>query len=139
MPLLKGILERAGKEGRLVPELPSFRDMARGLRRWLKKAGITRRELHERTPTTLPITFHDGADAERRRSRSDTRRCPVRKCEEAPICGRVELCGGADAERRRSRSDTRRCPVRKSEEGDPLGSPSSILRGGRDSNPRPPA
>jgi hypothetical protein len=33
--------------------------MARGLRSWLIKAGVDRRELHHRTPTTRPIRFHD--------------------------------------------------------------------------------
>lgn len=58
MPLLKRLVERAGDGGVLL-KLPSYRDMARGLRRRLKRAGVNRRELHEGTPTTSPITFHD--------------------------------------------------------------------------------
>ena len=59
VPLLGALRAEAGERGRLLPEFPSERDMARGLRRWLKRAGITRRELHEETPTSVPITFHD--------------------------------------------------------------------------------
>jgi len=40
--------------------MPSVRDMARGLRRWLAKATAQERdELHHKTPTTRPIRFHD--------------------------------------------------------------------------------
>lgn len=59
IPLLEALLLEAGNKGFLVREFPSERDMARGLRRWLVCAGVTRRELHERSPTTVPITFHD--------------------------------------------------------------------------------
>jgi integrase len=60
-PLLAALRAEAEAEGRstLLAELPSERDMARGLRRWLKRAGVTRRELHETTPTSRPIRFHD--------------------------------------------------------------------------------
>jgi hypothetical protein len=40
-------------------EMPSERDMARGLRRYLKRAGIDRHELGHRTPTRRPIRWHD--------------------------------------------------------------------------------
>jgi integrase len=40
-------------------QYPSHRDMARGLRRWLKRAGVDRHELHHTTPTSRPIRFHD--------------------------------------------------------------------------------
>ena len=33
--------------------------MARSLRRWLKRAGVDRHELHHATPTSRPIRFHD--------------------------------------------------------------------------------
>ena len=39
--------------------MSSKRDMARGLRRWLWNAGVRRHELHHRTPTTRPLRFHD--------------------------------------------------------------------------------
>jgi integrase len=59
IPLLETIKAERDDEGALVPDMPSERDMARGLRRWLAKAGIDRHELHHRTPTTRPIRFHD--------------------------------------------------------------------------------
>jgi integrase len=58
-PLLEVIKRELGDDGALVPDMPSERDMARGLRRWLKRAGVDRHELHDRTPTTRPIRFHD--------------------------------------------------------------------------------
>ncbi len=58
LPLLAAMHEETGGEG-LVCSLPSERDMARGLRRWLKKAGVERAELHDATPTRKAITFHD--------------------------------------------------------------------------------
>jgi integrase len=59
VPLVEAMTEdRAGADP-LVPDMPSERDMARGLRRWLLKAGVDRHELHHRTPTTRPIRFHD--------------------------------------------------------------------------------
>jgi len=58
--LLLDIIKRErGDNGALVPDMPSERDMARGLRRWLAKAGVDRHELHHRTPTTRPLRFHD--------------------------------------------------------------------------------
>ncbi len=57
-PLLKALKE-AGTASALVAEMPSERDMARGLRRWLLRAGVDRHELHHTTPTTRPIRFHD--------------------------------------------------------------------------------
>ncbi|MBK8994616.1 MAG: site-specific integrase [Myxococcales bacterium] len=59
VPLLEALKAEAGQRGALFPDFPSERDMARGLRRWLKRAGVTRRDLHEKTPTTVPLTFHD--------------------------------------------------------------------------------
>ena len=56
-PLLQLIADEAN--GAHVTALPSERDMARGLRRWLLKAGVTRAELHADTPTSRAIRFHD--------------------------------------------------------------------------------
>jgi integrase len=42
-----------------VVKLPCDRDMARGLRLWLKRAGVDRAELHTATPTRKALTFHD--------------------------------------------------------------------------------
>jgi integrase len=59
LPLLRTIHAEKGGAGPIA-DLPSERDMARGLRRWLKKAGITRRELHDtKSRTTKPLTWHD--------------------------------------------------------------------------------
>lgn len=60
VPLLRAIVEEQGEDPEaLLAELPSERDMARGLRRWLKKAGVTRGALHTTTATTKAITWHD--------------------------------------------------------------------------------
>ncbi|GMV14716.1 MAG: hypothetical protein AMXMBFR56_29400 [Polyangiaceae bacterium] len=58
LPLLRALHEQSGGAG-FVAELPSERDMARGLRRWLAKAGVTRAELHASSRTRKAITFHD--------------------------------------------------------------------------------
>ena len=42
-----------------VCALPSFRDMARGLRRWLKKAGVDRAQLHAGTSVSKQLRWHD--------------------------------------------------------------------------------
>jgi integrase len=58
LPLLHALhAERDGKG--LVIKLPSERAMARNLRRWLWKAGVRRPALHESTPTSKNITWHD--------------------------------------------------------------------------------
>jgi integrase len=60
LPLLRALHDEDGKDGdALLAKLPSERDMARGLRRWLKRAGVTRPELHTTTPTTKAMTWHD--------------------------------------------------------------------------------
>ena len=59
VPLLEELKAEAGNDAATIAHMPSERDMARGLRRWLKRAGVTRHELHEPTPTTKPIWFHD--------------------------------------------------------------------------------
>jgi hypothetical protein len=43
----------------LVLALPSERTMARSLRRWLRRAGVTRDELFEASMTRKPLTWHD--------------------------------------------------------------------------------
>jgi integrase len=58
LPLLEAMREEAGEVGPVVP-MPSERDMSRGLRRWLRKAGVTRPELFTSSATSKPITFHD--------------------------------------------------------------------------------
>jgi integrase len=57
LPLLQAMHESADGKGTVV----SFRDrhMSRDLRLWLKRAGITRPELHQGTATRKPMTWHD--------------------------------------------------------------------------------
>lgn len=57
LPLMEYLCDAAG-EGPLVP-MPSERDMSRGLKRWLRKAGVTREELFTDTATTKSLTWHD--------------------------------------------------------------------------------
>ncbi len=59
VPLVEAMIQGRGGAELLIPEMPSERDMARGLRRYLKKAGIERHELHFKTPTTRPMRWHD--------------------------------------------------------------------------------
>jgi integrase len=57
LPLLEAMRPTDGQG--LVANLPSERAMARNLRRWLVKAGVNRPALHERTPTSQHLTWHD--------------------------------------------------------------------------------
>lgn len=59
IPLIEAMKAEHGDAGPIVGEMPSSLHMARGLRRYLLKAGVDRHELHHRTPTTRPIRFHD--------------------------------------------------------------------------------
>jgi len=58
MPLLEAMHVESGGEG-LVCELPSFRDMARGLRRWLWNADVRRVQLHEGSTVSKQLRWHD--------------------------------------------------------------------------------
>ncbi len=58
LPLLRAMHEHCKGKG-LVIQLPSERAMARNLRRWLWKAGVRRPALHDPTPTSKPLTWHD--------------------------------------------------------------------------------
>jgi hypothetical protein len=55
----EGPEEREPSDETIAWALPSERTMARALRRLLKRAGITRDELFEASPTRKPITWHD--------------------------------------------------------------------------------
>jgi integrase len=57
VPLLRAI-QREDKTA-LLADLPSERNMTRGLRFWLKAAGVDRAELHTTTATTKAMTWHD--------------------------------------------------------------------------------
>jgi hypothetical protein len=52
-------MKEAADEDALVVQLPSERDMSRGLKRWLRKAGVTRAELFASTGTTRALRWHD--------------------------------------------------------------------------------
>jgi len=58
LPLLQAMHKRAGGKG-LVCKLPSNRDMARGLRLYLKRAGVDRKGLHVASKVSKPIRWHD--------------------------------------------------------------------------------
>jgi integrase len=58
LPLLRTMHAEANGVG-LVLSLPSERTMARSLRRWLRRAGVTRDALFEASPTRKPLTWHD--------------------------------------------------------------------------------
>jgi integrase len=155
--LLAAILaEREGK-GRLLPELPSARDMARGLRRWLWKAGVRRHELHNDTPTTRKIRFHDlratgltwlavrGDDPLKIQQRAGHREFGTTqkyiRLAEAIAGGFGDAFPPLPPELYELR-DNGEDFIRSPESSHPLVSDernSGILRGGRDSNPRPPA
>lgn len=59
-PALRPLLEHltAGRKGPIF-DFPSYRDMARGLRREALRAGVKRRALHEESPTSRKLKFHD--------------------------------------------------------------------------------
>ncbi len=68
-PLLDRLCERHDGEGRVVQTdderreaphgFPPTDSLASTLRKHLKRAGVDRHDLHERTPTTKPVTFYD--------------------------------------------------------------------------------
>jgi len=63
LPLLRTMHAEAEQEGSgptdHVVELTSERDLARGLKRWLPKAGVNRPELYTTDATRQAIRFHD--------------------------------------------------------------------------------
>jgi integrase len=77
MPLLEAMYEEARQEAEkdaqahhgpghsdaspvgLVCKLPSLRDMARGVRRWLKRAGVKRAQLHTGSSVSKQLRWHD--------------------------------------------------------------------------------
>lgn len=58
LPLLRAMHAESKGVG-LVLALPSERTMARSLRRWLRRAGVTREELFEASATRKPLTWYD--------------------------------------------------------------------------------
>ncbi|MCA9644839.1 MAG: site-specific integrase [Myxococcales bacterium] len=147
MPLLRAMHAEAGGRGRVVREMPRHRDLAEGFRDWLRKAGVDRPELFISDRTRLNIRFHD------LRATSVTWQT-VRGDHPAIIMSRV---GHEDFETLKKylrqaevlRPGFGECfpalppcllgpgnvPTNRLERA----KPSKLLRGGRDSNPRPPA
>jgi integrase len=58
VPLLDAMRDQTVGEG-LLAKLPSERAMALNLRRWLWKANVRRPALHERSATSMHLTWHD--------------------------------------------------------------------------------
>jgi integrase len=58
LPLLRMMKREAHGRGPMFP-IPKLGNMADRLRRWLKRAGVTRPELHNATATSKAITWHD--------------------------------------------------------------------------------
>lgn len=59
MPLLEAMHAAVDGAGLVCTGIASQRAMARGLRTWLKKAGVTRAALFDNTPVNLNIRWHD--------------------------------------------------------------------------------
>ncbi|MEI8256504.1 MAG: tyrosine-type recombinase/integrase [Deltaproteobacteria bacterium] len=59
LPLLRAMHDAADGEGRLFPELPDRRHVARWLKTAMRTAGLTRRELYTSTATRRAMRFHD--------------------------------------------------------------------------------
>jgi hypothetical protein len=57
--LLQAMHDQAGGEGLVCRGIASQRAMARGLRTWLRKAGVTRPSLFKATSVSLPLRWHD--------------------------------------------------------------------------------
>jgi integrase len=59
LPVLRAMHMESGGVGSVVPKMPRMRDLAEGLRNFLRLAGVTRAELHESTRTRKAMTWHD--------------------------------------------------------------------------------
>ena len=155
--LLEALKAEAGDSGRLFGEMPSERDMARGLRRWLWKAGVRRHELHHDTETTRKLRFHDlrssgvtwmavrGDDGLKIQQRAGHREFSTTqkyiRLAEMLAAGFGKVFPPLPSELFELR-DSGEGLIRSPESSLPFGSiesDSGIQRGGRDSNPRPPA
>lgn len=156
-PLLEAMKAESDDAGRLFAEMPSERDMARGLRRWLKRAGVDRHELHHDTATTRKLRFHDlrssgvtwmavrGDDGLKIQQRAGHREFSTTqkyiRLAEAISLGFGQVFPPLPPELFELR-DNGEGLIRSPESSHPLvsvESDSGFQRGGRDSNPRPPA
>jgi len=59
VPLLRELAAKAEGVGLVCRGIASQRAMARGLRTWLRRAGVTRAALFASTPANMPIRWHD--------------------------------------------------------------------------------
>jgi len=150
LQMLQAMFDERGQRVHVI-DLPSERDMSRGLRRWLKRAGVNRPGLTASGPSVRPIRFHDmratgltwmavrGDEPLRIQSRAghtsfSTTQGYIREADVLrdgfglpfPALPATVLAGV---------SSTGFCPPC----GKTSGNIEKYWRGGRDSNPRPPA
>jgi integrase len=59
LPLLRAMHRESGGKGRVCPKMFGQPSMARALRTWLRRAGITRPQLFVRSSVNRPIRWHD--------------------------------------------------------------------------------
>jgi integrase len=59
LPLLRAMHKEADGKGLVLPVYPTENHLSRNLKRWLKRAGVERADLHARSATSKSITFHD--------------------------------------------------------------------------------
>ncbi len=59
VPLLRAMRDDSGGNGPVVPRMPRMRDLAEGLRNFLRLAGVDRYELHHTDKTRKALTWHD--------------------------------------------------------------------------------
>jgi integrase len=151
MPLLEAMKEEEGGGKGLVCKLPSLRDMARGLRRWLLIAGVTRTQLHTGSTVSKTIRWHDmratGLTWLAVEGRSATEIRDIAGHTQTSMTDRYMRAAGV---LRGGRFGAPFPPLPPELNGGSFGSVSAFriqktpktsinMRGGRDSNPRPPA
>jgi integrase len=59
LPVLEAMKKRAKGKGLVCPDLPSNRNMVRGLHLYLKRAGVTRQALFKTTKVSKNVRWHD--------------------------------------------------------------------------------
>ncbi len=146
-PLLTALYKESGGVGKVLPNLPSFRDMARGLRRWLKAADVLRSGLHDSTATQRRIVFHDlrGTGCTWQAVRGDDALKIQQRAGHTDFKTTQLYIATAEAVREGFGEPFPVLPVFEIRSPDSShhlavdGNRSGNQRGGRDSNPRPPA
>ena len=147
LPVLQALYDASAGEGHVL-SLPSDRDLSRGLKRWLWKADLRRAELHTSDGTRQALRFHDlratgitwmavRGDAPQqimhRAGHTDfaTTQLYIREAEQiregfGEVFPSLPGFVGVSSFRRNSQARSQ-------------GKDGGFWRGGRDSNPRPPA